>query len=164
MFSKNAELNFLVDGMLGSLAIKMRILGLDTIYDKISDDNTLLNTARVTHRCLVTSDTDLFLQCRRERVSSVLISSRDDLNRLVELYCKLGLTRISLPKSSRCSACNGSLRGPEFQTLQLKDIYTCVVCRKKYWKGSHWKKIEALFNEANLKLAEFERSGYGNKV
>ncbi len=144
---------FLADGMLGTLATKLRILGFDTLYDKTSNDNTLLKIAFETKRYLLTSDIELFVLSRRKGMRSILITSRDDLSSLVELFVKLGFPRIEPRRTSRCSVCNGILKESRTTTRDGKDIYTCVVCNKNYWKGSHWKKLEALFALANSKLA-----------
>ena len=142
---------FLVDGMLGSLARKLRILGFDTLYDSKSNDQELLKMAKETKRCLVTSDIDLCLTARRRRVDSILISSRSDRGRLFEVLAKIGESAIDGTKVPRCSVCNELL---EDLGRMNKDqtIYTCVTCGKHYWKGSHWKKLSVLFREVDLML------------
>ena len=141
---------FLVDGMLGSLARKLRILGFDTLYDSKSNDQELLKMAIETKRCLVTSDVDLWLIARR-RVDSILIGSRSERGRLFEVLAKIGESEIDETKIPRCSVCNGHL---EDSGRQDKDriIYICPSCGKHYWKGSHWKKLSMLFREVNLML------------
>ncbi len=85
---ENKRYRFLVDGMLGSLAIKLRILGFDTVYNKTSSDAELLESTASSSRHLLTSDVDLFLFARRKHLRATLISSRDELGRVAELYTK----------------------------------------------------------------------------
>ncbi|MHB2035340.1 MAG: Mut7-C RNAse domain-containing protein [Nitrososphaerales archaeon] len=148
---RRSDSAFLVDGMLGSLARKLRILGFDTLYDSKSNDQELLKEAIGTKRCLVTSDVDLCLTARRRKVDSILIGSRSERGRLFEVLAKIGASGIDETKIPRCSVCNGLLealgRMDKHQT-----IYTCVTCGKHYWKGSHWKKLSMLFREVDLML------------
>jgi len=148
---------FLVDGMLGSLAIKLRILGFDTVYNKTSSDAELLESTAPGSRHLLTSDVDLFLSARRKHLRATLISSRDDLGRITELYKKLAMKRVIVPKVSRCSVCNGTLARAKARTKLGKVVYSCRSCGKMYWRGTHWKKLYALFDEANNRLKEIPK-------
>jgi len=49
----------IVDAMLGSLARKLRIYGFDTVYDKDSEDSSMLIAAKTESRTLVTCDKEL---------------------------------------------------------------------------------------------------------
>lgn len=155
MESKRSETDaprFLVDGMLGSLATKLRILGFDALYDKSSSDKELTEAARDSGRYLITSDIELFLQSRKKGVNSIIVESRNDLDALVELYSNLGFKEVDLTRDSRCAHCNGTLALTERKTTEGRDIYTCTSCRKEYWKGSHWRKLGALFRSVDQVL------------
>ncbi len=143
---------FLVDGMLGSLYRKLRILGFDTMYDKESNDTKLVLEAQKEGRILVTSDVRLQQEAKRRGVECVLITTPTDKERLVELFLKIGIKRLNSDTASRCSSCNGELIPTEEKTREGKEIYSCRECGKLYWKGGHWKKLEALFREVGSRL------------
>ncbi len=148
--SENKALNerprFLVDGMLGSLAVKLRILGYDSEYEPNSKDEELLQQARETGRILVTSDSDLFIRCSRLNLTSILVKEKSDRDRLCSVLSKSGVSTLDLGAESRCSVCNGLLNqsgADEFGRI----VFVCSCCGKRYWRGSHWKKLAPLFAE-----------------
>jgi uncharacterized protein len=151
---------FLLDGMLGSLTRKLRILGFDTLYDPKSDDAHLLRLAIDMKRCLVTSDIALYVIARRAKVDSILITSRTEKGRLFEIFSKIGVSKIDNSKPPRCSVCNGKLE-VSGNDEQGRLIFKCSDCGKEYWKGSHWKKLSSLFHEVDLMLRD---GGMATKV
>jgi uncharacterized protein len=148
------EATFIVDGMLGSLARKLRILGYDTVFDKESNDAGLLLLSQETGRTLVTADVDLYLQANRQRIPTVLISSRSDRQRLYELFSNLGQRRLSTGAAPRCSLCNGELKDSGRESREGRKIQVCSACGKLYWKGSHWTKLELLFSDVDQLLRQ----------
>ncbi len=157
---KRLEPQFLVDGMLGSLAVKLRILGFDTIYDKESTDSDLMKIARESKRILLTSDKGLIVQSRLSRLPCVALVQRNDAERLAELLDQLGISRVDTSKSSRCSLCNGQLEMEGTDDL-ARQIYRCLDCHKKYWRGSHWDKLEKLFELVNFYLSSKKGNARG---
>lgn len=149
---KDRSLRFLVDGMLGSLATKLRILGFDTIYDKDSSDEQLIHVAGNDHRILVTSDQELFLNSKRKHLKAVLITKQNDRERLLELCSQAGLKRLDLSVMSRCSSCNSKLLESLERDRFGRLLFKCEVCGKLYWRGSHWKKLDLLFSSVNKEL------------
>lgn len=141
--------------MLGSLSTKLRVLGFDTLYDRESSDRKLLEIAGESGRILLTSDHELFLTAKRSRLACVGLHERTEATRLVELFSQLGITEIDSGRSSRCSLCNGELQGKKIDKLGRK-VYQCKACRKRYWRGAHWQKLEALFGEVNVSLSNSE--------
>ncbi|MGI0080017.1 MAG: Mut7-C RNAse domain-containing protein [Nitrososphaerales archaeon] len=152
-----SELKFLVDGMLGSLSTKLRILGFDTVYDKESSDLKLLEIAKQSGRILLTSDHELLLRAKRSQVICIAVYQRSEPERLAELFSQLGLLKIDSVGPSRCSLCNGKLEDEESDVLGRK-VYKCNECGKKYWRGAHWEKLEALFEKVNASLSDRELS------
>ncbi len=145
-------IRFLVDGMLGSLSIKLRILGFDSEYDKNSSDNKLLNKAQQDCRILITSDRQLHLTANRLKISSILIIADSDTERLACLLKKLQFTQVDRKRLSRCSICNARLAELTAVDGVGRIVYKCTSCGKIYWKGSHWKKLETLFDDADAIL------------
>jgi uncharacterized protein with PIN domain len=150
---------FIVDGMLGSLAIKLRILGFDTIYDKSSTDQELISNTLREGRFLVTSDKELFLHSKQRHAKAILVTGKTEEERLLELSQKAGIDHLSLSKTSRCSTCNFLLQETGRTDELGRSIYKCENCDKLYWRGSHWKKLDILFSGINRSLS----SKSGNK-
>lgn len=147
---------FLVDGMLGSLARKLRILGYDVEFDKESDDEELLRMATDSSRILVTSDINLYLRAKKIRLTTTLVSARTDKEQLFQVLYGAGIHQIEAGFSPRCSVCNGVLVDSGESTRIGKKVYLCTVCGKKYWQGSHWRKLESLFMDVNRILSDFK--------
>ncbi|MDG6995905.1 MAG: hypothetical protein JRN52_08280 [Nitrososphaerota archaeon] len=143
---------FLVDGMLGSLARKLRILGYDVAFDKKSDDQQLLKLAIESGRSLVTADINLYLQAKKLRINSILVGARTEKERLFQVLSSVGVSQIKISFVPRCSLCNGLLKDSGKSTKAGKEIYICTMCGKKYWQGSHWRNLESLFMEVNRLL------------
>ncbi|MGI0080520.1 MAG: Mut7-C RNAse domain-containing protein, partial [Nitrososphaerales archaeon] len=83
------------------------------------------------------------------------VYQRAEPERLAELFSQLGLLKIDSMRPSRCSLCNGKLENKESDGFGRK-VYKCNECGKKYWRGSHWEKLEALFEKVNASLSERE--------
>jgi uncharacterized protein len=143
---------FLIDGMLGSLATKLRILGFDSIYDKGSQDEELISVAALEKRVLVTSDQELWLRAEQRHIQAILVKGVTDRERLVELCQKAGITHLDLSIASRCSACNSLLEQTTEKDKFGRRIFKCKKCGKLYWRGSHWKKLDTLFSSVNRSL------------
>ncbi len=149
------DVTFLSDGMLGSLARKLRILGFDTMYDSKSSDNDLLRIAKETKRYLLTSDVELYFRARTKKIDSILIRSSSERGRLYEVLSNIGESSLNFSRTSRCSACNGLLEDSG-RADRAGTIYKCVDCGKDYWRGSHWKKLTMLFREVDSMLQRQE--------
>lgn len=142
---------FLIDGMHGTLARKLRILGYDALYDSKSADVQLLDMARVGNRWLVTSDIELYRIAKKRGIRTILIKSRSERGRLFEVFSKIGLTQLTRNQKARCSLCN-SILVDSGRAIKDLPILTCSQCGKDYWKGSHWNRMSKLFDEVNRLL------------
>jgi len=146
------HLAFLADGMLGSLARKLRIWGFDVLYDTTMDDRPLLDRVRKERRVLLTSDRDLFGMASKRGINSILVQENTDEDRLTSIFAELQIEEIQLDHTkSRCPKCNGHLVVANRQNLPKKvpngildrhrEFYSCSSCNKVYWLGSHWNRI-----------------------
>jgi uncharacterized protein with PIN domain len=145
---------FLVDGMLGSLARKLRILGYDTVYDPKSEDDDLRTSAAANDRILLTGDFELFKSAKRFNINTILINSLSERDRLVEVLRETGTIEIHPDQIiSRCSQCNGELYDSG-KMSRNSTVFSCRTCGKNYWKGSHWNKLNALFKDVNQMLLQ----------
>lgn len=141
---------FLLDGMLGSLARWLRILGYDTEYHVDMEDDMLRVEAKESHRVLVTRDAELHRKTVNSGAEAVLIHSEHTIEQLRELADSLSISLI--PMNTRCPRCNGVLdyidkdeiagKVPEESYKVFDEYWVCTDCNAIYWKGSHWVQIE----------------------
>ncbi|MFN4336490.1 MAG: Mut7-C RNAse domain-containing protein [Candidatus Nitrosocaldus sp.] len=153
----------LLDGMLGSMARKLRIFGFDTLYYNGLDDSALLDKCIKDCRILVTSDEELFHHASRLGVRSILVKG-NGMDDMVYLLRLVGIRSIGFDiNNARCSLCNStiihvskdSLRGlPDEVLKRYENFYICSSCGKVYWEGSHIKRILEFEKGVNSRLAD----------
>jgi len=142
------EIRFLADGMLGTLAKWLRIMGYDTAYAARLDDHALARLARAEERILLTRDTGLL---QRKGVQCLFIASEMLAEQLEQVRQTFGL-HVDHP-FSRCPVCNSPLEDvpkhdawgqvPPF-VFQTQDKFSlCPACNRFYWRGTHWQKMLA---------------------
>lgn len=151
------DATFLLDGMLGSLTRKLRILGYDTLYDPKSNDAQLLLLAKQSNRFLVTSDIALYVIARKAGIHSILTNSRSESGRIYDVLSKIGETKVDLSRPPRCSVCNGTLCVARIDNAG-RTVFACSNCGKEYWKGTHWKKLNSLFLEIDTMFHKKRKS------
>jgi len=148
--------NLLVDGMLGSLARKLRLYGFDTLYYSDKDDVELVKMAESEGRILVSSDKALVSFARSKGLQAVEVNGKDDLERISQVFLHIRQMPALDPEKSRCPACNGEVVGiskeelqgkiPELIISRYSNFFVCSECKKVYWKGGHWKRLSAFNN------------------
>lgn len=144
---------FLLDVHLGTLARRMRLLGLDTAYHNDMDDPALVVQANEERRVLLTQDRGL-LRRRALWAGAYVRGSRpdDQLRDLLDRFAPV------LRPWTRCTACNGELvpvdkreveGGLEAGTRRSYDVYgRCAGCGQVYWRGAHGGHLEEIVREA----------------
>ncbi|UCE92066.1 MAG: Mut7-C RNAse domain-containing protein [Methanobacteriota archaeon] len=153
MTEADARPRFVADGMLGSLARWLRMLGYDTAYEKDMRDETIISMAASENRHIITRDRELAKQ-----PGSLMVES-DDLE--AQIKCVAERFQLTFDeKAIRCSACNGPLADlpkeeaagvvPEGALESNEAFWRCSSCGKVYWKGSHWHGIMDRFRRLNL--------------
>jgi uncharacterized protein len=151
----SAPARFVADAMLGSLARKLRIFGIDTLYFREGPDPELIALARTEGRVILTSDRALAAAARRRGVTALLIEGRGDRQRLDSLAEGALRESVVLKKDiSRCALCNAplqSLRRAEIGSELLGSVasrhrvyFRCPDCGKLYWKGGHWRRLSRM--------------------
>ncbi len=138
------EPSFLLDGMLGSLARWLRIIGYDSEYLRDEEDSALL--AILGDRYLLTRDKQL---SQRAGPKGFYLES-DDLDVQLSTVVERFALRLDLERT-RCSACNGLLQKASKDVVKDKveegtwsehqEFWMCRECGKVYWQGAHWKNI-----------------------
>ncbi len=152
---------FLLDVHLGTLARRMRLVGLDTGYGNDLDDGTLVGRANAERRVLLTQDRGL-LHRRALWLGAYVRGARpDDQFRDV-----LGRFAPPLAPWTRCPACNGPLapaRKADVEDLlppgtrrTYRIFSRCQACGRVYWRGAHGRHLEAVVETAR-RAVEYSR-------
>jgi uncharacterized protein with PIN domain len=146
---------FVADGHLGKLARNLRLLGLDTAYERDADDRRLLEIMLAEDRALLTRDRRLLMHSVVRR--GYCPRSPDPVTQTREVLARFSLTDdpASLHPYSRCLRCNGPLTGVDKKevlaplaaeplTLRYYDAFRrCAECGQIYWSGTHFEKLSA---------------------
>jgi len=151
----------MADGMLGSVARKLRLFGFDVEYRRDDEDEKLVESCLREGRILLTSDRRLWESANKRGVRALLVSGEDDEDRLFEILSGLGVESVS-GDTPRCTVCNGRLVKVEKEEIRGKvpdgvlerndEFYMCESCGKVYWRGSHWERIDELIDSLNKRL------------
>jgi uncharacterized protein len=140
---------FVLDVHLGTLARRLRLVGVDAAYGNSLDDDTLLAWANRDHRVLLTQDRGL-LRRRKLWLGAYVRGARPD-DQFVDV-----LDRFAPPLApwSRCTACNGPLAPvrktdverllPEGTRRTYETFARCQECGRLYWPGAHRPRLEAI--------------------
>lgn len=140
---------FLLDVHLGTLARRLRLLGVDTAYSNDADDDELVARANDHNRVLLTQDRGL-LRRRSLRRGGYVRGAKPD-EQLADV-----LDRFAPPLApwTICSACNGGLSAvpktdveQDLQpgTRRTYDVFArCADCGRVYWRGAHGKRLERI--------------------
>ena len=138
-----------LDCHLGRLAAYLRMLGLDTLYRNDYDDSTLADISDREQRILLTCDRKLLM--RNQVTRGYLVRSRKPRAQLQEVIQRLDLARNFQP-FTRCMVCNQLLQPVEksriIDTLPphvrayQDHFWQCQGCRKVYWKGTHYQRMQ----------------------
>ncbi|MEU5579991.1 Mut7-C RNAse domain-containing protein [Streptomyces huasconensis] len=153
-----APLRFLLDVHLGTLARRLRLLGVDAAYESTDiGDPALAARSAAERRVLLSRDRGL-LRRRELWAGAYVYSDRPD----EQLRDVLGRFTPRLAPWTRCTACNGSLRTAtkdevadllEGGTRGSYDVFAqCADCARVYWRGAHHDRLEAIVAGA---VAEF---------
>lgn len=150
------EPRFVLDVHLGRLAAYLRMLGFDTLYRNDYDDLTLANISAEERRILLTCDRQLLM--RKQITHGYFLRARQPRPQLIEVLSRYDLYDKQKP-FSRCMHCNGNTRQVEKQEIkdQLQartrkyyhQFFQCEACKKIYWEGSHYLKMQAMIDGIN---------------
>lgn len=142
---------FIADAHLGALARLLRIAGFDTLHDNGYQDRRLVEIAVREQRIVLTRDRELLK--RRDITHGCYVHALQPAQQLREIVERLDLARSARP-FSLCLICNAPLReiakAQVFERLppSVRDSHehftTCDACRRVFWQGSHWRRMQAL--------------------
>jgi uncharacterized protein with PIN domain len=149
-----APLRFLLDVHLGTLARRLRLLGVDTAYESTDiGDPALATRSAAEQRVMLSRDRGLLR--RRELWAGAFVYSTRAEEQLRDVLDRF---RPELRPWTRCTACNGLLREAtkedvagqlEGGTQRSYDVFAqCRECGRAYWKGAHHEQLEAIVESA----------------
>lgn len=124
--------------MLLRLGRWLRLMGQDVANPEGCSDDALLNQARKEKRTIITRDKRLFQACRSAGLECVLIRSSKISDQLLEMAAE-GVPLQLHPQ--RCTLCNALLQVVKSEQSMK---WECPGCKKLYWQGGHWKKMERM--------------------
>jgi len=140
---------FALDVHLGTLARRMRLLGVDTAWRNDFSDDELIELARREERVILTRDRGLLL--RRVARAAAYVRGNDPAEQLADVLDRFAL---ALAPWSRCLACNGLLESVEKSSVieRLKPgtrrsyhaFARCHACGKVYWRGAHAGRLDQI--------------------
>jgi uncharacterized protein with PIN domain len=149
---------FLLDVHLGSLARRMRLLGLDVAYSSTADDPALAERAAVEDRMLLTRDRGLLFRAAVPDGAFVRGDRTDD-----QLDDVLDRFSPALAPWTRCLACGHPLRdvpadevAPRLEpgtVRTYREFSRCTGCGRVYWRGAHSPRLEAIVEHARERVA-----------
>lgn len=146
---------FVADVHLGKLARFLRLLGFDTHYENSLDDAALVRISLRERRTLLTRD--LGLLKHRGLTRAYWLRATDAERQVGEVVAAFSLVSESRP-FTRCMTCNGPLepvsrasvadRVPPRVHRAFRKFVSCGRCRRVYWRGTHFKRLNQLVRRA----------------
>jgi uncharacterized protein with PIN domain len=154
---------FIVDAMLGNLAKKLRVLGYDSTYFSSIEDEKLVTMAKNEKRIILTKDELLCKTAQNLDIKAILIRGNDELEQIMQIHQSIKFEKFVMDtNNSRCIACNGKLQPiekyriigkiPEGVLEREEKFWECNVCKKIYWQGTHFEKLQEFVNKLNNRL------------
>lgn len=147
---------FVLDVHLGKLAKAMRLLGLDTVIENHFTDNMIAQLSETENRITLTRDIGLLKH--KAIKSGYWIRSQHWEEQLTEVIARYSLETKFKP-FSRCTICNGMIKTVPKETVlhqlppvskQLfNEFFQCTNCKRVYWKGSHYDRMEKWVHKWN---------------
>ncbi|MFD0023716.1 Mut7-C RNAse domain-containing protein [Streptomyces sp. NPDC058382] len=149
-----APLRFLLDVHLGTLARRLRLLGIDAAYAYEDIGDPALATLSAKERRVLLSRDRGLLHRRELWAGAYVYSDRPD----EQLRDVLQRFAPALAPWTRCTACNGRLTAAGKDTVRGRledgtqrsyDVFAqCAECDRVYWRGAHHARLEAIVSEA----------------
>lgn len=148
---------FLLDVHLGTLARRLRLLGLDTAYRNDAGDDELVEAGSRQQRVLLTQDRGL-LRRRAVWFGAYVRGARPD-HQLADVLDRF---RPAIRPWTRCTACNGTLEPVaksevldrlEPGTRRTQRTFSrCPDCGRIYWPGAHSRRLQETVAAARHRL------------
>lgn len=160
---------FVLDTHLGKLAVYLRMLGFDTLYENDYKDEEMAVIADLQKRILLTRDRGLL---KRNRVThGSFIHTQVPIRQLLEVVQKYDLYN-NISPFTRCLICNETLvvveKGDIWMQLppqtseRFMEFKTCPRCGRIFWKGSHYQRMKTIVDNIQRQdsTQDFTKSNY----
>ena len=138
------SLRFVADIMLGSLAKKLRLLGIDTAYTSEADDSELKYLVRSQGRILLTRNMNL---SKNLGDLAWFVTGKDVWEEFLSIVKRLMPFNDQFEPFSRCLECNDLVlsikpseadgKVPPYIYRSKKTFSRCPSCGKVFWEGTH---------------------------
>ncbi len=148
---------FILDVHLGKLARYLRLLGFDAYYQNDYTDAEIVKIVKATRRIILTRDIGLLKHSAIKR-GHWLRATQPKLQIKEVLHCFKLVQKVK--PFTRCLECNGKIirinKKDIVKKLPLKtnayyhDFYRCRDCKRVYWEGSHYQKLNELVKELQV--------------
>jgi len=136
---------FILDVHLGRLAKYLRTMGFDTLYQNNYSDEEIVEISNRDKRIILTRDKGLLMRNAVQRGYWVRNTGVKD--QVFEIIRKFDLFSLISP-FKRCIECNGIIDPVTKESIidliqpgtnkYFNEFFRCTGCRKVYWKGSHY--------------------------
>lgn len=143
------SVKFILDVHLGKLARYLRLLGFDTEYHNNYSDAEIVRQAKRQRRVILTRDVGLLKN--RKVTRGYWLRATQPRQQIIEIIKRFDLANNIAP-FTRCLECNGKITTISYkiavEKLPLKarkyyrKFFQCRQCKKIYWQGSHFKKLQ----------------------
>lgn len=141
---------FILDVHLGKLARNLRMLGFDSLYRNDYGDAEIVDTALKERRIILTRDRGILKI--RSVTHGYCIRSSTPKQQVTEVLKRFDLY-LQVRPFYRCMNCNGIIHPVnkmdiehrlEDNTKSYYDEFSmCSVCKRLFWKGTHYEKMKA---------------------
>jgi len=141
---------FIADAHLARLARYLRFAGYDTLLHDTGTDAELAAQARADWRIVLTRDRQLLMH--RDIEQGCYLRPLEPLEQLRELAHRLQLDLAPGRRRGRCMLCNEPLEEvakrevesalPPRTRASFERFWRCPACRRLYWHGSHWRRLQ----------------------
>jgi uncharacterized protein len=149
-----APLRFLLDVHLGTLARRLRLLGVDAAYESADIGDPALAALSAGERRVMLSRDRGLLRRRELWAGAYVYSDRPD----EQLHDVLDRFAPALAPWTRCVACNAPLRAADKESVSDRlaagtrrsyDVFAeCTACERVYWRGAHHDRLAAVVEQA----------------
>jgi uncharacterized protein with PIN domain len=151
---------FVADVHLGKLARHLRMAGFDTLFDPAWDDDRIVEASVAARRTILTRDKAMLRRSEVERGYFVRATASEA--QLAEVLRALQLEGLLAP-FTRCRECNTLLADASAAEVALhvpgriRELYeryrSCPGCRRVYWEGSHFLRMQSVLARARESAA-----------
>ncbi len=161
-------MRFVVDAMLGKVALWLRLTGNDTIYSASLDDDEALEISEKEERVLLTADEVLHQRALDRELPSMLVRGSVD-EKVASVFQRYSIQPFVNPSLSRCSKCNGVLEELDGSTkVRIKDLvydqtynhyeqfWLCTDCNSVFFQGGYWENIQKYMKRIEVMINEKE--------